>query len=350
MVLQTITTAPSPNKVPPTASLGHLYQPQQQKQRTKTITETEEDSEDKEHDSRFTFTLHLVRHAETEANRAGIVLGQSDSPLTDKGISQAKAAHTAYGTHNPNGQFYWKIFSSDLGRCVSTARLILGMTSESLDDGAGQENEENYVIFFQDKRLRERAKGIREGHSKHLSYEQVMEEIQHGRKTAVCDDNMATIFESDSPMLLESELQVMERFQDWLDETIRDAYKHYCECQCQSGGGGGDGSYHVLVISHSGLIRIVLERFLHLGKQIPANASREGECQHTKVSRLVIPNTSKTVIQFTKPKRWNFSADCKSHGLFDHEMNNTDNRDLGHKYASWNATLLDYTNVSHFGE
>ena len=39
-------------------------------------------------------TIYLVRHGETEWNRDGIVMGQSDSPLTAQGIEQAKKTAT----------------------------------------------------------------------------------------------------------------------------------------------------------------------------------------------------------------------------------------------------------------
>ena len=67
--------------------------------------------------------IFLIRHGETEYNRAGRFQGQSDSPLTSLGIRQARR----------NGQVLaplvdkslaWRIVSSPLGRTLHTARLI----------------------------------------------------------------------------------------------------------------------------------------------------------------------------------------------------------------------------------
>src|SRR3989344_1953576 len=64
-------------------------------------------------------TLYLVRHGETEWNKSGIVMGQSDSPLTEAGLEQAqKTAQDLKGIH------FDAIFSSDLHRAKRTAEII----------------------------------------------------------------------------------------------------------------------------------------------------------------------------------------------------------------------------------
>ena len=64
--------------------------------------------------------LWIVRHGETDANRAGIIQGQSESSLSELGASQAVLVAAAL-----SGIDWWRIVSSDLGRCKQTARLIL---------------------------------------------------------------------------------------------------------------------------------------------------------------------------------------------------------------------------------
>ncbi|HDR2160647.1 TPA: 2,3-diphosphoglycerate-dependent phosphoglycerate mutase GpmB [Enterobacter cancerogenus] len=63
--------------------------------------------------------VYLVRHGETQWNAERRIQGQSDSPLTDKGIQQARQvadrAKTLGITH---------VISSDLGRTQQTARII----------------------------------------------------------------------------------------------------------------------------------------------------------------------------------------------------------------------------------
>ncbi|RYA40859.1 2,3-diphosphoglycerate-dependent phosphoglycerate mutase GpmB [Enterobacter cloacae complex sp. 2DZ2F2B] len=63
--------------------------------------------------------VYLVRHGETQWNAERRIQGQSDSPLTDKGVQQAwqvaERARTLGITH---------VISSDLGRTQQTARII----------------------------------------------------------------------------------------------------------------------------------------------------------------------------------------------------------------------------------
>lgn len=63
--------------------------------------------------------VYLVRHGETQWNAERRIQGQSDSPLTEKGVQQAwqvaERARTLGITH---------VISSDLGRTQQTARII----------------------------------------------------------------------------------------------------------------------------------------------------------------------------------------------------------------------------------
>jgi broad specificity phosphatase PhoE len=82
----------------------------------------------------------LVRHGETTSNRDGFVLGQSDAPLTDKGRAIIPILAISLKSEQIE-----KIFSSPLGRAVSTAEIyseILGLefqTTEAMAElSAGQ--------------------------------------------------------------------------------------------------------------------------------------------------------------------------------------------------------------------
>ncbi len=69
-------------------------------------------------DDRMTW-FALIRHANTEWNREKRIQGQHDSPLTDKGVSQARKWGDILK------KYPWdRIISSDLGRAVHTATLI----------------------------------------------------------------------------------------------------------------------------------------------------------------------------------------------------------------------------------
>lgn len=75
--------------------------------------------------------LHLVRHGQTQANRAGLLQGHVDFDLTELGVIQA---HTAAQRLIDSGAH--RIVSSPLLRCRSTAAVIadaLGIAVE-VDD------------------------------------------------------------------------------------------------------------------------------------------------------------------------------------------------------------------------
>ena len=67
--------------------------------------------------------MFLLRHGETEFNRAGRGQGRFDSPLTPKGIAQAEAIARHVNTLIA-GTGGWTIVSSPLGRALATAEII----------------------------------------------------------------------------------------------------------------------------------------------------------------------------------------------------------------------------------
>jgi probable phosphoglycerate mutase len=85
----------------------------------------------------------IVRHGQTEWNIRGIRQGYLDSPLTAKGLAQAKAL----GQRLAREQFT-TLYSSDLGRAVQTAQEIANVTGHPI---------------VTDARLRERHLGIFQG-------------------------------------------------------------------------------------------------------------------------------------------------------------------------------------------
>ena len=67
-------------------------------------------------------TLILIRHGESEWNRAGRIQGQINSPLTDLGINQAKAIRDYLSGIIINQQL--EIYTSPLDRALQTAEII----------------------------------------------------------------------------------------------------------------------------------------------------------------------------------------------------------------------------------
>ncbi len=67
--------------------------------------------------------LFLVRHGETEFNRIRRYQGQSDSPLTPRGVAQAKRNGKMLAAQIGRSES-WRVVVSPLGRTMETARLI----------------------------------------------------------------------------------------------------------------------------------------------------------------------------------------------------------------------------------
>lgn len=66
--------------------------------------------------------IYLVRHPETEWNREGRLQGHLDSPLTEAGRESARRM-----AKNLKFRNIGVIYSSDLGRCLETARILNGV-------------------------------------------------------------------------------------------------------------------------------------------------------------------------------------------------------------------------------
>ncbi|MEX0311357.1 MAG: histidine phosphatase family protein [Tateyamaria sp.] len=67
--------------------------------------------------------LLILRHGETEWNRAGRMQGAADSPLTDRGRAHAAAQGRLLSARDLRGWLFW---TSPLGRCRATADIALG--------------------------------------------------------------------------------------------------------------------------------------------------------------------------------------------------------------------------------
>jgi len=150
--------------------------------------------------------------------------------------------------------------------------------------------------------------------------------------------------------LLESETEVWDRFQNWMEEVLQDMLRlsnHQSSMQHdsitisndgtmleqeQSSDTAGmaqsrrDGIHHVLVVSHSGTLRTVIGKLV--GDQLPSHIStlpvgKDG----AKKGSLHVPNTSRTIID-----------------IFPNTFDGNTNP------PKWRATLVDLTNTSHFDD
>eukprot|EP00978_Attheya_sp_CCMP212_P035000 scaffold150026_cov62-Attheya_sp.AAC.3 len=287
---------------------------------------------------RLRLRLHLVRHGETESNRQNLVLGQTDSPLTPLGVRQAHAASRAFGLESSS---FWRRYTSDLPRAQRTATILLGGESS---EGDALSTPTIIIMVTNDERLRERAKGVREQRDKSLTYDEAMKlhlaEVNHNNNNS----------NNGSMPLLESETEVWDRFQNWMEEVLQDMLRlsnHHSSMQHgsitisndgtmleqdQSSDTGimaqsrRDGIYDVLVVSHSGTLRTVIGKLVR--DQLPSHIStvpvgKDG----AKKGSLHVPNTSRTIID-----------------IFPNTFDGSTNA------PKWRAKLVDLTNTSHFDD
>ncbi len=85
----------------------------------------------------------LIRHGETIWNAEGRIQGQGDSPLTERGIAQARAV-----ARRLQEEEFTTLYGSHLGRVIETARHIADVTGHAITI---------------DERLQERHYGLFEG-------------------------------------------------------------------------------------------------------------------------------------------------------------------------------------------
>jgi broad specificity phosphatase PhoE len=89
-------------------------------------------------------TIYLLRHGESEGNRAQVFSGVSDHPLTALGRQQAQAAGEGF-----RGWHFSALFTSRLSRTIETADIFLAASGAQLDRREAREelNERDFGRF-----------------------------------------------------------------------------------------------------------------------------------------------------------------------------------------------------------
>ncbi|MBN1482751.1 histidine phosphatase family protein [candidate division KSB1 bacterium] len=183
--------------------------------------------------------IYLVRHGETEWNRAKIYQGQMDSPLSSLGIKQAQAVASALRDDKID-----VVYCSDLGRARHTAHII------SAPHG---------LVAITDERLRERHLGVFQG-------------LKKDEMIAKYADDVHKYRSGDPDHIIpggESSRQRYERSIACLHDV---AAKHSGE--------------NILIVTHGGVVRGFLEMVLHL----PMNAKRRFSLYNASIARLSLYN------------------------------------------------------------
>ena len=316
---------------------------------------------------------------------------------------------------------FWRYYSSDQKRAVDTFQLAFGIENKNKekekegdyttttnndrnnniscvygkkkDDGeesrvvimrgknSGNNDRKREAVAIQprlDARLREVAKGTREGKPKGLSYEEC-EALNHYAITNAPSptENTHSIIPVVVP-LLESKDDVWDRTKGWLDEVLDNACQEYREDSRIR----GSRNYHsreedcaitspsfilsspssssssssttsqrrrfdVVTVSHSGTLQIMIEKLVGLQKKI------------------IVPNTSVTIIEMTPKIDVDFvgcqnstriidtfcanysSSNDNDLGVVVGDMTTTTMKPISPKVTTWRSKLILLTNTNH---
>jgi broad specificity phosphatase PhoE len=225
-------------------------------------------------------------------------------PMTDLGVEQAKALGRSPQLHNQTP--FWRIYSSDLPRTRLTTKLLLQgnlPTSSSAANESLNENDDSTIYDSNDPvgagsvrfdpRLRELARGARQGLPKCFSYEEALDERQKRI-------NAGEIVESEPIPLLESEDDGWNRALEWLKELVDDVVQEAVQKSCNAGDNQRDGEstptpmFTVLAVGHGGIYRVFLQRLLG-----PERLRAHPDANYDKIDgRFALPNASLTILDF----------------------------------------------------
>ncbi len=183
--------------------------------------------------------LYLIRHGQTEWNKAHRFQGQLDSPLTPVGVRQAAALAKRLQSVS-----FDAIYSSDLNRAYQTAKIIAVSHGKPI---------------IKDQRLRERCYGIFQGLTRPEISDKYSEFYQAYKQDA---------FKFIIPGAESSE-EIVERTMSCLNEL---AEKHLGQ--------------RILIVSHGGIIG----RFLRMVLGIPLQTSRHFRVANTGINIFTYRN------------------------------------------------------------
>ena len=227
-------------------------------------------------------------------------LSTSLSPL--KTVNQNLDGMESENGHEAN-QYFWRVYSSDLGRTKATTQLLLQeydfYNSKTLksnnivhqDYRCDQEQPGTDKIRY-DNRLREIARGLRQGLPKEYTYEEATT-IYNNRQHPLYSNTNTT--EKTSIPILETDDDGWNRiYSQWLTEVMQDIstlHNRTTDTTTQ---------YDVLVVTHAALLRVFLQRFLGTDQlqQHPEVVYKydNNDAGIPINNRLYVPNTSYTIL------------------------------------------------------
>lgn len=207
--------------------------------------------------------IYLTRHGKTMLNTTDRVQGWADAPLTKEGIEVAEFL----GSGLKDTKFD-KVYSSDSGRAIETAKIVL--------EKSGQSNLE----LTQNKNLREACFGDFEGELNHTFREELAKannmSIDEFMEIFDVDVMLDTCSKIDESKMAESAEQVSIRIREEMDKIAEEAYEN------------GDGN--ILIVSHGISIMALLYTI-----SPEALNSLEGGLENASISKIVYEDGKYTV-------------------------------------------------------
>jgi broad specificity phosphatase PhoE len=181
--------------------------------------------------------LYLVRHGETYLNRYGKMQGWADSPLTEEGKEMA----IQFGKSLAAVPFS-RVYTSDLGRTVETAQLILQ-----------QNDDHTHLEINQRKEFRESFFGSFEGEYLDATWIHIAQELNLPYQTLPdifrnysLEEVMDFIKKSDPFHHAESYDEIWERVEKGLSEIVSKVQRN---------------DENILLVAHGVIIRMILSKF-----------------------------------------------------------------------------------------
>lgn len=217
----------------------------------------------------YKINLFLVRHGETYLNRYKKMQGWADSPLTEEGKVTAIESGKRLATVPFN-----RVYSSDLGRTVETAELILQQNhyNHNLEINKRKAFREAFFGGFEGEYLEEALRKIAQDNGYH--YNRAIEIFQNHSNEEVLN----FIKNSDPFHHAENFREIWERTEKGLNEIVSKSESN---------------NENILLVTHGVIIRNVIDKFSD-------GVNFEGKINNSSVSVLEYSGSNFKVVSFNQ--------------------------------------------------
>lgn len=253
--------------------------------------------------------LYLVRHGESQANEEGVFAGQIDSPLTERGVIDAKslgkiskflmfqsleqsqAQKEDRNKRKRHSCDFDGMYSSDLIRAHDTCKLILEglrIRKQSNINNLAREGHDRTSVDIEslsqdihlDQRLRERSYGTLQG----MPWSSDRKDTDKIWRDTHGIDELPPMFESDD--------DIWNRVKTFLFELIEDEQMKGNDLTKIATTRNEVPTKHILITSHGGVLRQILMRLVGIDKLKKMGASFDTK----RKNRLITPNASLSIL------------------------------------------------------